>query len=72
MNKPHAYLGDGVYATFDGYHVWLDCRGQGALSDGPDGHPAIALEPPVITELVRFRERCLAMAAPSTAQEPTQ
>lgn len=22
------YLGDGVYASFDGYHIWLDLRGQ--------------------------------------------
>lgn len=22
------YLGDGVYASFDGFHVWLDLRAQ--------------------------------------------
>ena len=22
------YLGDGVYASYDGYHVWLDLRDQ--------------------------------------------
>mgnify|MGYP001588846179 CR=1 FL=1 len=22
------YLSDGVYVGFDGYHVWLDTRGQ--------------------------------------------
>jgi hypothetical protein len=48
------YLGDGVYATFDGYHVWLDCRGQDGFSIGPGGHRAIALEPPVIARLNKF------------------
>jgi hypothetical protein len=34
------YLGDGVYASFDGYQIWLDTRAQ---------HPVnrIALEPAV-------------------------
>lgn len=41
------YLGDGVYASWDGYHVVLDLRAQ-----GPD---RIALEPSVLRELDRFR-----------------
>lgn len=41
------YLGDGVYASFDGYHVWLDLRAQ-------DPSIRIALEPPVITALMRY------------------
>ena len=31
------YLGDGVYASFDGYHIWLDLRGQ-------DNYTKIALD----------------------------
>lgn len=51
------YLGDGVYCTFDGYHFWLDCRAQPELSPAPSGSPGIALEPPVIDALNRFRKR---------------
>lgn len=44
---PEEYLGDGVYASFDGYHVWLDTRAQ---------HPVnrIALEPAVLDALERY------------------
>ena len=47
------YLGDGVYASFDGYQIWLDTRAQ---------HPVnrIALEPSVyrrLQEYVGFLER---------------
>lgn len=52
-----AYLGDGVYAAFDGYHIWLDCRAQHSLAEGPSGTPSIALEPQVLRELIRFAER---------------
>jgi len=42
------YLGDSVYASFDGYHVWL----------GLDDHTnqVIALDPQVYTALVLFVE----------------
>lgn len=43
------YLGDGVYASFDGYHIVLDLRGQ-------DNFTRIALEPAVMDALERFRE----------------
>lgn len=45
------HLGDGVYATFDGYHIILDLRGQ-------DSYTRIALEPQVLEALDRYRERC--------------
>lgn len=48
--QPEEYLGDGVYAVFDGYHIWLDLRQQ-----GPD---KIALEPPVLQRLIEFSQRC--------------
>lgn len=41
------YLGDGVYASFDGYHVWLDTRAQEIVN-------RIALEPPVLAALNKF------------------
>lgn len=43
------YLGDGVYASYDGWHVVLDLRGQG------DAHIRIALEPEVFKRLEEFR-----------------
>ena len=45
-----AYLGDGVYASFDGYHIILDLRGQ-------DSTTRIALEPDVLDALDRYRAK---------------
>ena len=39
--KPR-YLGDGVYASFDGYSIWLG---------NTPGHPLVALEPAALREL---------------------
>lgn len=47
---PDDYLGDGVYASYDGYHVILDLRGQ-------SGTTKIALEPNVLESLGRFITR---------------
>ncbi len=41
------YLGDGVYASFDGYHIWLDTRAQLPVN-------RIALEPSVYQALKDF------------------
>ena len=43
------YLGDGVYASYDGWHIWLDLRGQG------DPHIRIAMEPNVLDFFDRYR-----------------
>jgi hypothetical protein len=40
------YLGDGVYATFDGWNIVLDLRAQ-----GPE---KICLEPEVLHNLYKF------------------
>jgi len=48
MNDVH--LGDGVYASWDGYHIWLDLRGQ-------DSTTRIALEPAVLAALDEYRSR---------------
>ena len=45
------YLGDGVYAEFDGYHIMLDLRGQ-------DSTTKIALEPSVMNALHQYAKRC--------------
>ena len=44
------YLGDGVYASFDGYHIVLDLRGQ-------DNTTKIGLEPNVLDALEMFRRK---------------
>lgn len=46
---PEEYLGDGVYATCDGYHIWLKTQ---------EGH-CIALEPSVLARLNEYHERLL-------------
>lgn len=49
------YLGDGVYASWDGWHVWLDLRAQ---REG-DHVCRIALDQQVFEQLVQFREQAL-------------
>lgn len=41
------YIGDGVYASHDGYHMWLETL---------EGN-RIALEPPVFQSLMRYAEK---------------
>lgn len=44
------YLGDGVYASFDGEYIWLETeRGKGA--------ERIALDPYVFRELLRYAKQ---------------
>ena len=42
-----SYLGDGVYASFDGYQIWLDTRAQEPVN-------RIALEPAVYQRLIQY------------------
>lgn len=56
MRKPNdlrdrEYLGDGVYAAHDDYHIWL------WLGDGGPENRAIALEPNVLNRLEKYRLR---------------
>lgn len=53
------YLGDGVYASFDGRHITLDLRAQ-------DTTTYIALEPAVMEALIRYYKRAF-----PTTEEPT-
>ena len=59
------YLGDGVYASFNGYHIVLDLRGQ-------DNTTRIALEPSVLDSLFEYRKTAWAAAnatAPPAKEE---
>ena len=53
------YLGDGVYASFNGYHIVLDLRGQ-------DNTTRIALEPSVLDSLFEYRKAAWAAANVTT------
>ena len=46
--ETNRYLGDGVYASFDGYQIWL------AVNN--DCNKVIALEPAVIENLLQYIE----------------
>ena len=43
------YIGDGVYASHDGYYLWLDLRGQ-------DSTTRIGLEPSVFEALIDYKK----------------
>lgn len=47
-NEP-VHLGDGVYATFDGYHIWLGANDP--------RNRAVALEPAVFNQLYAYARR---------------
>lgn len=49
MTTEETYLGDGVYASFDGYQVWL--------RTGEDHDNRIALEPEVLGALEAYVAR---------------
>ena len=49
MENTIKYIGDGVYAGFDGYQIWLVCRREA------DFH-YIALDPRTFESLARFGE----------------
>lgn len=46
LRESETYLGDAVYATFDGYQIWL------RTGDGNDNR--IALEPSVMDRLIAY------------------
>ena len=61
---PDEYLGDGVYASYDGYHIWLDVRAQAPGI----GMYKIALEPEVLEALDRYRTRVTQLRAAEVAE----
>lgn len=44
------YLGDGLYASFDGYTIWLRAPRE-------DGDHTVALEPEVLASLIAYSRR---------------
>jgi hypothetical protein len=44
------YIGDGVYASFDGYQIWLRTTRDGIHDE------RIALEPQTFNALIRFAD----------------
>ncbi len=64
------YLGDGVYASFDGYQVWLDLRAQGfSFPTTPSGHQGIALDETVLKALYEYVERIKASVQSANESE---
>lgn len=51
---PDQYLGDGVYASYDGFQLWLDTRAQTPVN-------RIALEPSTFNALLAYVERIKAI-----------
>ncbi len=51
MIKNMSYLGDGVYALFDGYGIWLHANSHDHPTD------KIYLEPDVLVSLNTFNQR---------------
>ena len=51
MNKNDIYLGDGVYASFDGYQIWLAVNHH--------ENKQVALEPKVMEALLEYANRVL-------------
>lgn len=49
--EPEIYLGDAVYASHDGFHVWI------WKSNGEQDSEAIALDPSVLNSLNVYAKR---------------
>ena len=45
------YLGDGLYASFDGYQIWLRAPHEG-------GDHRVAMETSVFSNFISFADRC--------------
>lgn len=48
---PSDYLGDGVYASFDGYQIWLAVNSH--------ENAVVALEPAVMHALKKYEQRII-------------
>ena len=48
--RPKAYLGDGAYATFDGFQIWVHAERDGMVHQ-------VALERDTFEALVSFAKR---------------
>lgn len=50
------YLGDAVYASFDGYHVWVETSNGLGLTN------SVALDPDVFARLIAYQENIVKTA----------
>lgn len=48
MNEQQTYLGDGVYASFDGYQIWLAVNHH--------SNKVVAIEPSVMRQLLAYAD----------------
>jgi hypothetical protein len=55
--RDHRYLGDGVYASFDGFQIWLHVGDH-------RNPPVVAIEPAVFNALVAYAGRHWRRAEP--------
>ncbi len=62
MLTDETYLGDAVYASFDGYRIWL--------RTGDGGNQRIALEPAVLWALDSWRAALRRKYAVTEAERP--
>lgn len=49
IDQHNEYIGDGVYASFDGYHIWLAANHH--------ENKVVALEPAVLKRLIEYADR---------------
>lgn len=61
IEQQETYLGDGVYAEFDGYHIWLKTNRE-------DGQHRIALEPSVFVALVGYQQKLVSDMSKASSQ----
>lgn len=55
------YIGDGLYASFDGWQVWLRAPRH-------DGDHEVALEPQVLSNLIDFAKESMRATAEQLAE----
>lgn len=60
-DQKDAYLGDGVYASFDGYQIWLAVNHH--------ENKQVAIEPAVLLSLLEYAERAYNLKI-TVMQEP--
>ena len=54
MSDDRTHLGDGAYATFDGYYVWVETETERIDDYGRPVMHRVALEPSGLVSLVMF------------------
>jgi hypothetical protein len=62
ISRNGEYLDDGVYATFDGYHVWVHTERDGVWQ-------SIALEPSTFDALINYRKKVYEKATEAALEQ---